>query len=342
MSCRSAGVSRRVSFRGFTLIELLVVIAIIAILIALLLPAVQQAREAARRSQCRNNMKQAGLALHNYHDTHGVFPFSTMGHGSVNGGSARPLRVMNARGWTMLLPYFDQAALYAQYDHNQAACERNEAGGGTPPGVLMGHPDNGNRAVVSRSLTMLLCPSDDGDPFYRSVSVHYGISAAAPGAGFFGAKTSYDFNSARTATAAYTNYDGLARTTRRMFGIDNSARIADIRDGTSNTVMLAETTLTVYNGVTAMWGYANHTSSGIDFAFADGINFWICCSWDATPNARPNNGHVAHWGAPGSMHVGGMHVTMGDGGVRFISENIDRVTQQRLAMIADNQPIGEF
>src|SRR5690606_29300074 len=124
------------------------------ILIALLLPAVQQAREAARRTQCRNNMKQAGLALHNYHDVHGRFPFSTQSHGSFTGGAAMPPIVMNARGWTMLLPYFDQGPLYNQYDHSQAACEKNS---GT--GVLAGHPDNGNREVVSKSLTMLLCPS---------------------------------------------------------------------------------------------------------------------------------------------------------------------------------------
>jgi prepilin-type N-terminal cleavage/methylation domain-containing protein len=327
------------SRRAFTLIELLVVIAIIAILIALLLPAVQQAREAARRTTCRNNLKQAGLALHNYHDAHGIFPFSTAAHGSVNAGAALAPIVMNSRGWTMLLPYFDQAPLYNQYDHTQAAAERVMGAGS----VLAGSPDNGNRAVVSRSLTMLLCPSDDGDPFYRPVSVNYHISAASPPLGFFGAKTSYDFNSARTATASYSPYDSLGRTTRRMFGINNAARIRDVRDGTSQSVMLSETTLTVYNGVTAMWGYANHTSSGIDFGYANGINEWICCNWDMpTPNARANNGHVAHWGAPGSAHEGGCHVAMGDGAVRFISENIDRVTQVRLATIADNQPLGEY
>src|SRR5688572_803295 len=105
---------------GFTLIELLVVIAIIAVLIALLLPAVQQAREAARRTQCKNNLKQVGLALHNYHDSFNIFPFSVMGDGSCE-ATYIPPRVTNARGWTMLLPYFDQAPLFNQYNSSNAA-----------------------------------------------------------------------------------------------------------------------------------------------------------------------------------------------------------------------------
>jgi len=326
---------------GFTLIELLVVIAIIAILIALLLPAVQQAREAARRTQCKNNLKQTGLALHNYHDTHGIFPFSTMGHGSVTAGSAMPTRVHNARGWTMLLPMFEQGPLYNQYDHTAAAAVRNVA----PGAVLAGNPDLVNRNVVSKSLPMLICPSDSGDPYYRgaNTAVNYIISPSAATAGIHGAKTSYDFSVQRTATASVNSYDSLARDTRRMFGVNNAARIRDVTDGTSNSVMVVESTLTVYNGVTSMWGYANHTSSGNDIADSTyGINFWICCAWDAIPNAKPNLGHVAHWGTAGSMHVGGCHVTMADGAVRFISQNIDNTTRLRTGMIGDGQPLGEF
>src|SRR5689334_25157717 len=106
---RSSVVRRKVRI-AFTLIELLVVIAIIAILIALLLPAVQQAREAARRTQCRNNLKQIGLALHNYHDAFGLFPYST----SMDGNCATTTgftQIKNHRGWPLLLPYLDQAPL---------------------------------------------------------------------------------------------------------------------------------------------------------------------------------------------------------------------------------------
>ncbi|MEZ6049772.1 MAG: DUF1559 domain-containing protein [Planctomycetaceae bacterium] len=112
--------------RGFTLIELLVVIAIIAILIALLLPAVQQAREAARRTQCKNNMKQIGLAFHNYHDVYGQFPLGDMLHVSASGaGPLTVTGVIQSHPWSYsLLPYLDQGNVYNQIDG---------LGGSTPP-----------------------------------------------------------------------------------------------------------------------------------------------------------------------------------------------------------------
>src|SRR5690606_28625210 len=106
---------------GFTLIELLVVIAIIAILIALLLPAVQQAREAARRTQCKNNLKQVGLALHNYHDVFGSFTYKS--GGTDRPPSSAPCNLGNARrrsGWVGLLPYIDQGPLYNQIESGGA------------------------------------------------------------------------------------------------------------------------------------------------------------------------------------------------------------------------------
>ncbi|HUQ71374.1 MAG TPA: DUF1559 domain-containing protein, partial [Planctomycetaceae bacterium] len=132
--------------RGFTLIELLVVIAIIAILIALLLPAVQQAREAARRTQCRNNLKQLGLALHNYHDNFNIFP---MGFSDVVAGNAE----RNGSGWAwsaMVLPYLDQAPLYNQFNFNV-----------TPYNcVNCAAPITGNQALVGTQLAAFSCPSD--------------------------------------------------------------------------------------------------------------------------------------------------------------------------------------
>jgi prepilin-type N-terminal cleavage/methylation domain-containing protein/prepilin-type processing-associated H-X9-DG protein len=327
---------------GFTLIELLVVIAIIAVLIALLLPAVQQAREAARRTQCRNNLKQIGLALHNYHDTHNIFPYSTMNDGSLTSTAAAATAVrntlgargLNHRGWSQLLPYFDQAPLYSQINFSEPAGSFNT------PWTFSSDPfDNGNARAVSRSLPALLCPSDMGDPFYRGTGIHYMISAQAQSNGLFGAKTSYDFNEDRYSSNQ-NFYDALNRLTRRMFGINNSARIRDIADGTSNAVAVSEATLDIRNGVQNTWGYSKWVGNGIDFGYANGINWWPCCAWSPPMTSIP--GRLSDWGTPGSTHTGGCHALMGDGSVRFFSENLDRLTQQRLAMIADGNPVGDF
>jgi prepilin-type N-terminal cleavage/methylation domain-containing protein len=134
--------------RGFTLIELLVVIAIIAILVALLLPAVQQAREAARRSQCKSNLKQLGVALHNYHDVHSVFP-----PGCVNqeGDTANP-DDRDRLNWTWpvyLMPYMDQAPLYEQLNPG-------------PTRATAAVSDPAKRAVMQQPLAAFRCPSDVG------------------------------------------------------------------------------------------------------------------------------------------------------------------------------------
>lgn len=310
------GFSKRFMRSGFTLIELLVVIAIIAILIALLLPAVQQARESARRSQCKNNLKQLGLALHNYHDAFNIFPFSNASNsyntGNVSGNpNYNGSLAMNTRGWTMLLPYMDQANLYNQYNHSLAAADAWPTTGVQFAGPVL---DN-NDKVVSQKIVTLICPSDQGDPFYTGATTNYMINAQSQAKGRYGAKTCYDFSVRRTATGGNNNWETEGKTTRRMFGIDNAANIAQIKDGTSNTVALAETMLMVKNGITALWGYSNHTSSGVDFAYANGINFYICCSWDTPiPNTKASPDSLSDWGSPGSQHVGG---DAGDDGGRL-------------------------
>ena len=328
--------------RAFTLIELLVVIAIIAVLIALLLPAVQQAREAARRSTCKNNLKQLGLALHNYLETHSIFPFSTSSDG-YSYGNASPL-VKNHRGWVMLLPFFDQAPLYNQFNSNLAAGTRNTNGGtivGTPETVVGGFSNN---QIVSKKLTMMLCPSDNGDPLEKDTGDTYSISAASAAAGIYGARSSYDFS---VQSAAWvTRWGDIGRTTKRMFGKDSDSRIRDVTDGTSNSAMVIETTLEVFDGVAPTWGYSKHVGMGIDLASTNSrraINDWSCCSWTPTPYADSNTpGRLGAWGTAGSLHTGGCHVLLGDGGVRFISENTDATTLRRLASISDGEVVGEF
>ncbi|MCA9088235.1 MAG: DUF1559 domain-containing protein [Planctomycetaceae bacterium] len=327
---------------GFTLIELLVVIAIIAILIALLLPAVQQAREAARRTQCKNNIKQLGLALHNYHDTHGVFPYSTMGDASVDATSpSSPTTLgisgVNQRGWLHILPFIDQAALYNKADFSGAFGGYNRGGA-----TMAGDPaTNGNGAVVSHLVTAFLCPSDPGDRQFRSSDSTYAISAAAYSAGMYGSKTSYDFSVQRYSSSV-SLWAASSGTTRRLFGPHSGSRIRDVTDGTSNTAAIVEGTLDVKDGVGQTWGYTKWVGNGIDLAASEGINFWICCSWRTPPNADTRAGRTSSWGGPGSNHTGGAHVLMTDGAVRFLSENISSVTRKNLAYISDGEVIGEF
>ena len=330
---------------GFTLIELLVVIAIIAILIALLLPAVQQAREAARRTQCKNQLKQLATALHNYLDTHKVFPYSTMNDGSINAGMASmnaataggvknqnpALTVKNQRGWLLVLPFFDQAALHKRGIFNEAFGTFVNTGV-TAPAV---DPNtNNNSMVASTSLSIFLCPSDGGERFYTGTSANYVISSASQAAGKFGAKTTYDFNALRYTSNAQT-WGNVATTSRRIFGVYSSCRMQDIRDGTSQTVMLCESTLDVKSGVCNTWAYAKWQGVGNDIAALE-INRWLL---SATNNAP---GSVAVWGTPGSQHPGGCHVALADASVRFLNQNLNSTTRTRLGLIADRSPIGEF
>ncbi|WP_164103713.1 DUF1559 domain-containing protein [Candidatus Laterigemmans baculatus] len=332
---------------GFTLVELLVVIAIIGVLVGLLLPAVQAAREAARRMQCSNNLKQLGLALHNYHDTYRSFPFSTSLKGSCDkSGQPAAGTVRNARGWPGVLPFFEQGTLADMYDSTKAAGNYDRGGFGLNGDAVA----SGNAAVVSQIVPTFLCPSDPGNPKITTTSSAYQISSDPS---FQGAKTNYDFQATRHADWC-TPWKSYAQNTRYMFGIDSNCKLRDVTDGTSNTVMVCETTLDVKNGYTAPWGYSNWTATGVDVSWRvgtgvcgngqqdQGINFWVCCSWDATPCARKNSGVHADWGGPGSSHPGGIQVCRADGSVRFISETTDYVTRVRLARIGDGEVIGEF
>lgn len=324
---------------GFTLIELLVVIAIIAVLIALLLPAVQQAREAARRTQCKNNLKQVGLALHNYHDQHNAFPFAVANFGrAATATNPAPVNqfntVTNTTGWVMLLPLFDQAPLYNQFNFAWATGNHNPNGA-----TLAGGDANTltNAALSTKILTSLLCPSDDGPPTYTSASTTYGCGVANS------ARSSYGFS----VSSAYGTvvWSTEAIDSRRMFGLNSYARVRDIKDGTSNTVAVVETTLDVDDGETQSWACGSHVGNGINLDAPNSagvINQWTCCTWRSPAMAQRRIGRLGEWGEPGSAHTGGLHILMSDGAVRFLSENIDRTTQQRLSRINDGNPIGEF
>ena len=331
----------RVSVRktaGFTLIELLVVIAIIAVLIALLLPAVQQAREAARRTQCKNQLKNLGLALHNYHDTHSVFPYGVIGPGTCS--NAPFTRIVNQKGWVQVLPFIDQGPLYNQFNANNPAGEFNQGSG-----VLVGSGSAvGNDLIVSRKLSIFNCPSDTGDTHYRGNDANYRIGATSYSNGLHPAYTNYDFNIYRSCSP----FEQTPTAERRFFGLHSCSKISDATDGTSNSVMLSETTRSVWDGYPPAWGVYRHVGDGVDFAHATNyrkLNEWGCCSWSTPAWQQPGTptvGRLGEWGSPGSLHTGGCHVAMGDGSVKFLSENIDSTTRIRLGLISDNQPVGDF
>lgn len=336
----------RVRYKAFTLIELLVVIAIIAVLIALLLPAVQQAREAARRSQCRGNLKQIGLALHNYLDQSKVFPPSRLNVGIVGwnyGGSNKtPLRYTNASGWTMLLPFLDQGAMYKAYDHKAAASWSYVYGVYNPPD-MEGNPDTVNAKIIKTRLPIFECPSDPNPNFYPNIDQYYSISSTTSG----GARTNYDFN------IQYLEYyyQGCAFNTscwsaknRSMFASNSSSSLTHCTDGASNTAFVTETVRNVWNGQPPAWGHAGHVQVGValDMSWNVGINKW------GNVNSWPNNagayekGRLVNWAAAGSLHGDGCHILMGDGAVRFVSQNINNTTLTWISRISDGQSVGSY
>jgi len=321
---------------GFTLVELLVVIAIIGILIALLLPAVQAARESARRAHCSNNLKQLGLALHNYHVAHKVFPPAGIGYGWCRYPEYGDENILNVNGLLFLLPYLDEQPLYDQYDPTQCVCTLMHGNEGCCPptlseGTLAGDPvTSGNAAVVSQRLAVFSCPSDIGDPFQSANSSHYGIK---PGSGFEGAKTNYDLVTSHSYHC--NSWKRENRATRRIFGENSNTRIARIGDGTAHTFAMAETLYDIYNGECAGWGYRAWVMVGVD------PGGYLINRWDYTTRngpIMPRRGRLGSWAHAGSMHPVGCHIMFADGSVHFLHEDTDAVIRRALSTMDGHDP----
>jgi len=334
--------TQRHRMRGFTLIELLVVIAIIAILIALLLPAVQQAREAARRTQCKNNLKQLGLALHNYHDTFISFPL----------GALAPYHNGNWR--SKILPYLDQAPLYNRLTASEPSVasgysgQRNDA-------INIGVYGTGSYGVLAGlTVTAYACPSNPTDTNFNSVSNptmnnaergqthdYVGVAGAGPDPGGRAGQCSADLSGR-----------GIICQNGLLYP-NGSTQMRDVTDGTSNTLIVAEQSGLVnkqplsanYQGGWAGW-YSSFvkpaavTNAGEFGAGTTTLRYAINLKTTSPPNGTAST--YSHNTVIGSFHVGGTQVLLADGSVRFLSENMDLLTLLNLGAKDDGNVIGEF
>jgi prepilin-type N-terminal cleavage/methylation domain-containing protein/prepilin-type processing-associated H-X9-DG protein len=400
------GVSRQQpGRRGFTLIELLVVIAIIAILIALLLPAVQQAREAARRTQCRNNLKQIGLAVHNFESSFRLLPHP--GQCDSTGGGSTTYMTLSTP--TLLLPYIDQAPLYSQIDTGYTWAQLladtnygiNPTTNTTATGALLNPRAQGrvyndpgataaHRNAFTTNIPAFICPSTPIAPGDR----------ATDGLGvwdymFIAVSDLEDGSTGAVDPVGTRPVASGRRNTMQIGGMlscESNWGFGRVSDGTSNTFLCIEDagrahpTVPVFGSFSTRpsavaeagapgwhssvssgvgtagsgagrrmyaWGDPDAGTNGLSGpsnAFAGGTGF---TNRLAGPNkyATPNGGPQAcPWSInncgpndePFSFHTGGCHALMGDGSVRFISENINALTLKWLTGAQDGQQIGDF
>jgi prepilin-type N-terminal cleavage/methylation domain-containing protein len=301
------------SRKAFTLVELLVVIAIIGILVALLLPAIQAARGAARRISCSNHLKQIALATHNYHDTHGVFPAGGL-NWPTPAGQLNPPRFRNVSLFVLILPQVEQGPLSASWDFEDPW-----------QNVLSGR--------AGTVLNVLICPAD-------YLPRRFAVDSSGRQFGM----TSYGGN------AGVQSYPAAQATRDGVFYMNSSNRIADVLDGTSNTLLFGER---YHRDV-------HYDLNAGSFTKMDGWGYWCPSSGapgmgDVTLGALVPINYLHPEGvavdavyesrritAMGSGHPGGCQIALADGSARFVSESIDQTLFRALSTRAGGETIGRY
>ncbi len=328
--------SRPLLRRAFTLIELLVVIAIIAVLIALLLPAVQQAREAARRSQCKNNLKQLGLALHNYHDTYQMFPklqYTFTGSQAWEGHGP----------WVSVLPQMEQAPLYQQW--NMSANYQNQA-----------------NTLQRTRIPAYLCPTDSawsgaeaGNNYAVSLGSDWNMWGPGKSNGLFQRNMELGFRDATDGTSNTLAVSEIIKGDNSQ----NSNGPGDIVNGSAtpafaNASFPTQAELNSYATASIdslnTNSQASNSRCGKEWSspqpFSAGINTTAPPNWQHRSTAIGGGfGDCADRSGinpPRSLHTGGVNVLMGDGSGRFVSDNINLATWQYIGARNDGQPVGDF
>ncbi|MBC8289135.1 MAG: DUF1559 domain-containing protein [Planctomycetes bacterium] len=347
---------------GFTLIELLVVIAIIAILVALLLPAVQQAREAARRAQCKNNLKQLGIAMHNYHETHGQFP---QNQDRYTNGGAVPANQMPQWSWiAMSLPYMDQSPMYDALIMD----------GGPGTNRNLNNRAGANRTARRTVLPGLICPSNAMQAL-RTGQTNGGYrwnGTSTAGATDYVGNLGHIWGGWKDCGAVPDNLipNGLGRKGQQgtpwvngermneqskingVFQYTGAYKIRDILDGTSNTIAAFENmhfrggdnpgqSGGRFDTRRSSYG-AWITPLGAVHTFRNPINNGLDGGAGPRTGTYQQNQNDLRCEAPSSRHPGGIHAVMADGAVKFINETVDHFTRYKLAVRNDGEVVGEF
>ncbi len=329
--------------RAFTLIELLVVIAIIAVLVGLLLPAVQKVREAAARMQCSNNLKQLGLACHNYVDTYQVLPCQGQSDKTaynLGGGYGGRNSIDKGSIFVPLLPFFEQGALFSGINFNLTTGTNH---------AVDSQIVSGN-TVRSYKLSILTCPSDNYNPVNAGWwGANYAPSMGAQYMDSAGACPAYD-QSTFSVAGHYAPYgeDSTGSLISGPFSYLNwAAKFSDVTDGLSNTIFIGEIRPLCGSEEWTIFPADWANSTPFYYATTAPINYQTCPGEGPGNNGTPSrncNSYNSYNTSQGfkSRHTGGANFVFGDGSVHFVADSIDLVTYHKLGDRRDGQVVGNY